>query len=155
MYSSILVPHAGSSAGDKALAHAAKLAKDNHAKVTVLHVVESASVPLSLAYLERKKIAETVARVEDELKKDMYEYLDAKVTELRKQGVEANVVVAQGYPDEEIARMIDAEKYDLIVMAKRRKLPGIRSVLKLGSVSRKILERVSCPLLLLDGGEGQ
>lgn len=155
MYSSILVPHAGSSAGDMALAHAAKIAKDNDAKITVLHVVEGAPVPLSLTYLERKKIAEAVARVGDELKKDMHEYLGAKVAGLREQGAEVSIVVAQGYPDEEIARMVDSEKYDLVVMAKRRKLPGIKSILKLGSVSRKVLERVSCPLLLIDAGEGQ
>ena len=35
-------------------------------------------------------------------------------------------------------------------MAIRRKLPGIKAVLKLGSVSRKILEKVSIPILLVD-----
>ncbi len=151
MYRNILVPHAGSSAGDEVLQHAVAMAKDNHAKITVLHVVENMPIPLSLEYSERKKITESLNQIRSEMKREMRKQLDAKAAELGKSGIEIDTVVVHGYPDDEIVRISAAEKCDLIVMAKRRKLTGIMGVLKLGSVSRKIIERVSCPILLIDG----
>jgi len=37
-----------------------------------------------------------------------------------------------------------------VVMAKRRKLKGLKSLLTLGSVLRKIVENTACPILLID-----
>ena len=42
------------------------------------------------------------------------------------------------------------KKIDLIVMAKRKKLKGIKSLRTLGSVSRKIVENASCPVLMMN-----
>lgn len=151
MYRNILVPHAGTGAGDQALKHATAIAKGSNAKITILHVVEDIPVPLSLTYFERKKLASDITKIRAEMKNEMHKQLDAKAAELQKHGIEADTVVVHGYPDEKIARITAAEEFDLIVMAKRRKLKGIMGVLKLGSISRKILERVSCPLLLIDG----
>ena len=151
MYKNILVPHAGTGAGDQALKHAMVIAKGSNAKITILHVVEDIPIPLSLAYFERKKLADGFTQLRNEMKNEMYKQLDAKAADLVKQGVEVDTVVVYGSPDEEIARITATQKIDLIVMAKRRKMKGIMGVLKLGSVSRKILERVSCPLLLIDG----
>ena len=151
MYRNILVPHAGSGAGDEALKHAMGIAKDNNAKITVLHVVENIPIPLSLAHYERKKVTDNLTQIRSEMKKEMGKQLDAKAAEFEKHGIEVNTVVVHGDPVDEIVRIAAAEKCDLIVMAKRKKLTGIMRMLKLGSVSRKVLERVSCPLLLIDG----
>ncbi|MGI9566285.1 MAG: universal stress protein [Nitrosopumilus sp.] len=152
MYKKILVPHAGSPAGDKALEHATKIAKDNNSKLTILHVVENIPIPPSLTFsFERKELAKDLRHARSELKKEMHKRLDSKTKKLREQGISTNVKVIHGYPDEEIARIINDEKYDLVVMAKRKKLPGIKAILKLGSISRKILEKISCPILLIDG----
>ena len=151
MYSNILVPYAGSGAGDKALKHAIAMAKDYDAKITILHVVEDIPVPLSFEYPERMKIVNELDQIKDELKGEMQKQLDAMVTDLGKHKIKIDTVVVNGYPDEEIARIAADKKYDLIIMAKRRKLKGIMGVLRLGSTSRKILERVSSPLLLIDG----
>ena len=40
MYEKILVPHAGTSAGNKALDHAREMGKKHDSSVTILHVVE-------------------------------------------------------------------------------------------------------------------
>ena len=152
MYKKILVPHAGSLAGDKALEHAAKIAKDNNSKLTILHVVENIPIPPSLTFsFERKELAKELHHARSELKKEMHKKLDSKGQKLRKKGISTGIKVVHGYPDEEIARILEDDKYDLVVMAKRKKLPGIKGILKLGSVSRKILEKVSCPILLIDG----
>ena len=152
MYKKILVPHAGSSAGDKALEHAAKMAKDNKSRLTILHVVENIPIPPSITFsIERRELAKELNHARSELKREMHKKLDTKAKKLRKQGIATSIKVTHGYPDEEIARIANENEYDLVVMAKRRKLPGIRAILKLGSVSRKILEKISCPILLLDG----
>ena len=51
---------------------------------------------------------------------------------------------------ETILDVVEKEKVNLIVMAKRRKLKGVKKLLSLGSVSRKIVENISCPVLLID-----
>ncbi|TFH00818.1 MAG: universal stress protein, partial [Nitrosopumilus sp.] len=55
-----------------------------------------------------------------------------------------------GSAAEEILKIVKNQKIDLIVMAKRRKLKGFKSLLSLGSVSRKIVENTSCPVLMID-----
>ena len=67
-----------------------------------------------------------------------------------KEGIEAHLKIQTGLPEDEIMKIVENQKIDLIVMTKRRKLKGIKKLLSLGSVSRKILESVSCPVLMLD-----
>lgn len=152
MYKKILVPHAGSPAGDKALEHALKIASDNKVQITILHVVENIPIPPSLTFsIERRELAKDLRHARSELKKEMFQRLDSKAKKLRKKGITVNVKILHGYPDEEIVRIVESDKHDLVVMAKRKKLPGIKGILKLGSISRKILEMVRCPVLLIDG----
>ena len=61
----------------------------------------------------------------------------------------ANSIVVKGRPEDEILKYSKNHHIDLIVMAKRRKLSGIGGMLKLGSVSRKILEISDIPVLIL------
>ena len=151
-YKKILLPHAGTQAGDKALRHASNIAKHLNASITILHVIEEIPLPPAMTFdSERKKWANELRKARNELKVEMYKKMDVLATKLQKQGISANVKVTHGYPDEEISRIVSQHNYNLIVMAKRRKLPGIKAILKLGSVSRKILEKVSCPVLLIDG----
>ena len=49
MYKKILVPHAGTPAGDKALKHAAHIAKFDSSEILVLHVVEQLQKPPTFA----------------------------------------------------------------------------------------------------------
>lgn len=151
MYRNILVPHAGNSAGDQALKHAIAIAKCSGARITILHIVEDMPVPLSLAHHEREKLADGLTQIGEEMEKEMYEQLGEKAVEFGEQKIEIGTKIVHGHPDKEIVRVAASEESDLIVMAKRNRLTGIKSVLKMGSVSRKVLEQVSCPLLLVDG----
>lgn len=152
MYKKILVPHAGTNAGDKALEHAKEIAKKHDSKITILHVVENIPIPPTITFsYERKELAKDLKQARNELKREMYKSLDAKAKKLRNQGVATTVKVIHGYPDEEITRIANENDFDIVVMAKRRKLPGLKAILKLGSVSRKVLERIPCPVLLIDG----
>jgi len=64
--------------------------------------------------------------------------------------IKSRVQVVIGDASEIILDIIEKEKVDLIVMSKRRKLKGVKRLLSLGSVSRKIVENTSCPILLID-----
>jgi len=76
--------------------------------------------------------------------------MERKVEYYKSQNINIRYKVVIGYADEEIAKYVKNHKFDLIVMAKRRKLSGIKRLLSLGSVSRKIVEIGACPVLLLD-----
>ena len=152
MYTKILVPHAGTKAGNIALIHTQKLAKKLNAHVTILHVVEPIPIPPSISLSpERRKLGIELEKARRELKIEMHKKMESLAVELRKQNIPTRIKVTHGYPDEEITRAVKEENHDFLIMAKRRKLPGIKGVLKLGSTSRKVLEKVSCPVLLIDG----
>lgn len=154
MYKTILVPHGGTPAGDESLRHAMHLAKTDSAKIIVLHVVESIPIPPSfaLSQSEREKLVNNIDDANKTIKQSMEKVLADKIEEL---GSETNieVKVVEGDAAEEILRIVLERDVDLIVMAKRRKLKGLKKLLSLGSVSRKIVEHVTCPVYLIDIGD--
>ena len=152
MYKNILVPHAGTKAGDKALEHAKNLAKIHGSKITILHVFEKISMPPSITFSsERRHWQKHLSEARSEIRKEMRNKMQKFVTRLKKENISVGLKVVEGYPEEEISRIAKSENYDVVVMAKRRKLPGIKAILRLGSVSRKVLEKATCPIILIDG----
>ena len=151
MYSTILVPHAGTEAGDEALKHAMNAAKRTSA-IIILHVVEAVQYPPSFALSssERNSLHRSIDEVNEELKKDMEKSMEKHSQECKKKKIKSKVQVEIGDASKIILDLIKREKVDLVVMAKRRKLKGVKKLLSLGSVSRKIVENTSCPVLLID-----
>ena len=152
MYDVILVSHAGTPAGDLALEHAIHIAKPSSSRIILLHVIEDfPHIPVFTLHASQvTKMKDDIAKMTKEMKIVMEKEL-AKCTEIcKKNGVPSNLKVVIGIPAEEILKILKNEKIDLIVMAKRRKLKGINSFLTLGSVSRKIVESTSCPVLMVD-----
>lgn len=157
MYNKILVPHAGTPAGDLALKHAMTIAKTSaKCKVILLHVVEKMPYPpsiMSISSSDMGKLRMEIDGVGKEIKAGMDDEFTKKIKEYRsktKRGITITGNVVIGYPFDEIMKEIKKEKPDLVVMAKRRKLSGFKSILALGSVSRKLVERAPCPVLLVD-----
>ena len=106
MYKNILVPHAGTTAGDKALEHAKEIAKKHGSQITILHIVENIPIPPTLTFnFERRELAKELKQARSELKKEMHKSLDSKAKKLRKHGIVTTVKVLHGYPDEEITRI--------------------------------------------------
>jgi len=152
MYDTILVPHAGTPAGDLALKHAIHIAKSSSSEIIILHVIEDfPHVPLfSLHASQVTKIKKEIAQVVKEMKSAMEKEMTKRIDKCKKNEIDAHLKVIVGLPAEEILKIVKNQKIDLIVMAKRRKLKGIKSLLTLGSVSRKIVEGTSCPVLMMD-----
>ena len=152
MYDKILVPHAGTPAGDEALKHAIHIAKSDSSQIILLHVIEDfPHVPVfSLHVSQATKIKMEIAQVTKEMKLVMEKEMTKRVNTCKKNRIDSYLKVMVGLPAEEILKIVKNQKINLIVMAKRRKLKGIKSLLSLGSVSRKIIENTSCPVLMLD-----
>lgn len=154
MYDTILVPHAGTTAGDLALKHAIHIAKSSLSKIIILHVIEDfPHVPVFTLHASQvTKIKREIAQVTKEMKTVMEKEMTKRTDTCKKNGIDSFLKVVVGLPAEEILKIVKNNKVDLIVMAKRRKLKGIKSLLTLGSVSRKIIESTSCPVLMMDAG---
>jgi nucleotide-binding universal stress UspA family protein len=152
MYKKILVPHAGTLEGDIALDHAIKLAQLCSSEITILHVIEDLpTMPvLYIHAVQAKKIKDEIKRVIKEMKYVMEKEMNKKIEKCNEKQVQSHLKITSGFPEEEIRRIVENQKIDLIIMAKRRKLKGFKKFLRLGSVSRKVAENISCPVLLID-----
>jgi len=148
MYKTILVPHSGTPAGDLALEHATDIAKSSSSKLVSLHIVEEMSYPptFALSSSERQSLIKSADEANILFQKEM----EKRKTKCAENKLESQVIVSIGNAAEIILDIAKEKKVDLIVMAKRRKLKGLKSLLSLGSVSRKIVENSPCPVLLID-----
>jgi nucleotide-binding universal stress UspA family protein len=152
LYKKILVPHAGTPAGDEALRHAIHIAKSSSSKIVLLHIVEELMYPPSfaLASSERKSLFKSVDDANESIRKDMEKEMEKRKETCKENNLESEIMVPIGNAAEIILDIVKEKKIDLIVMAKRRKLKGVKRLLSLGSVSRKVVENVNCPVVLID-----
>jgi nucleotide-binding universal stress UspA family protein len=149
---SILVPHAGTALGDKALSYAITIAKSSGATINILHSVEPLPKPPPMVFAKREdRLAQKeLEEITQNLIEDIKSELKKRVDYCKSKNINANYIVMRGRPEDEIAEYVKAHHIDLVVMAKRRKIPGIRGFLRLGSVSRKVLEIIDKPILIVE-----
>ena len=115
-------------------------------KVLPTNIMSTPGTPEFPTTKIEKQIAEVIEDLKDKMEKEMTRLLEL----CKKHGIDAQLNVTVGLPAEEILKTVTNKKINLIVMAKRRKLKGFKSLLTLGSVSRKIIENTSCPVLMID-----
>ncbi len=152
MYKTILLTHAGTPAGDEALKHAIHAAKGTSAKIIILHIVEEMQHPVTfaLAQSEREQMRKSINDANESIRLEMVKEMEKRRKQCQDNNIEAEIKVMIGDAAEIILDVVEKENVDLIVMAKRRKLKGVKKLLSLGSVSRKIVENVPCPVTLID-----
>ncbi|MCV0431122.1 universal stress protein [Nitrosopumilus sp.] len=151
MYKTILVPHGGTPEGDESLKHAIYAANES-SKIIILHVVEEMQYPPSFALSssEREDLFKSIDEANESIRKDMDKKMEKISHQCKEKGITSEVKVVIGNAAEHILDIVEKENVDLIVMSKRRKLKGMKKLLSLGSVSRKIVENVTCPVTLID-----
>lgn len=136
MFSKILVPIDGSQHADKAIRYAADLSKRYGSKLLLLHVV-----PIRVyAFAE-------VGAVLSEDVEEGEEILRRGAELARSLGVEVEQRLGRGIPAEEVLRVAEEEKVDLIAIGSRG-LSGVKAFL-LGSVSDKVSHHAKCPVLIV------
>lgn len=154
-YKKIMVPYDGSDHAKSALEHAKAIAKGNaDARVFIVHVVPSGVLGADLlgtggaldgvpaGMIDYEQYQSTVRQIIDHSRQKVYDNLGDSIADL---GSRVSVeVVAGASPVEALARYVEQNDVDLVVMG-RRGLGAIRGML--GSVSFGVLRSVECPVL--------
>jgi nucleotide-binding universal stress UspA family protein len=155
MFKKILVPYDGSKHAEFALSKAIYLAKlIKGSEVVILTVLEEVNTPTLI--FDRKvrnyKTGEatTLSSYIKDLQKDMRNKMTKRLNELRQRydnSVQIRTLVSVGRPEDKIIECANNLHADIIVMGSRG-LKGISKLL-MGSVSRKVSERVNCTVMIV------
>ena len=130
VYKKILVTIDCSPVDDAILRHVSALARQNEAKVYLLHVVHSHTLDQHRTL--HAKAESTLASYRESL---------------RSQGIEVETLIRSGEPEVEILKEIEGTDYDLVAMATHGH--SFIGDLLFGSVSRSLKHKINVPLLLL------
>jgi nucleotide-binding universal stress UspA family protein len=133
IYKKILVTIDCSEVDGPIIEHVSALALQNEAQVVLLHVIHAHT-------LDQDRVLRDEASVT----------LEARLTSLRAQGIDAFTIIRSGEPDTEILREIEGGGYDLVAMATHGHT-FIGDIL-FGSVSESLKHKITIPLLLLKSG---
>lgn len=155
-FKKILVPHDGSVMSDKALEKAVEISKlIEGSQITTIHVIPEMSTPIFDRLIRSPETGEVTSFTEymtylyQEQMHAMREKLDERKRDYDLQGILMNVFITKGTPSDTIIEYAANEKVDLIVIGSTG-LTGVSKFFKgLGSVSRNVSERVSCPVLIV------
>jgi nucleotide-binding universal stress UspA family protein len=135
----ILVAHDGSKHSDKALKKAMEIALSFNASLTVLSVIPELYLT-ELSDLDRERITRALT---EETKIAMEKIRSS----LASRSVETKTIIRQGPPAEKILETAQKMKVDLVVVGSHGR-HGARKFL-LGSVSSKVVDYASCPVLVV------
>jgi nucleotide-binding universal stress UspA family protein len=143
MFSKVLVGIDGSPFAEKALRCAVDIAKTYRSKLIIVHVVLRRFY--AVAPSEAGILATTV--FVKEMETEGKEIINKAEAYVREQGVDYDCRLLQGVPAEEIVKLSQDEKADLVVLGSRG-LSEVRAFL-LGSVSDKVSHHTKCPTLIV------
>jgi nucleotide-binding universal stress UspA family protein len=135
----ILVAHDGSKLSDKALKKAVDMAVRYGSNLTVLTVIPELYLT-ELSDLDRKRIMDALTEETSISMEKIRSTLAAK-------SVESKTITRQGMPAEKILETAKKMKVDLVVVGSHGR-HGAKKFL-LGSVSSKIVEYATCPVLVV------
>jgi nucleotide-binding universal stress UspA family protein len=140
--STILVAVDGSDSSVKAAGYAFELAKNNNAKVTFVHVVDTTSMLVSLPHETRSRAAALG-------KYDTREIFDEVRNMAKRKGLDVNTEVIESPVSAAaaIVRYAKKKRFDLVVVGTRGQSKMNRILL--GSVASKVVERCPCPVLVV------
>ena len=153
----ILVPYDGSKFSDKALENAIGIAKmsGQNTELILLHVTPYIPIPLTFerpVYYAKTGKSIPLTQYIEELTKEMEENASTMMDEVKKKYTDKEIkienVLLHGYPPEKIIEFANEQRVDLIVIGSVG-LSGLSRVKALGSVSRNVSERASCPVLIV------
>lgn len=130
IYKQILITMDCSPVDDAIIEHVSALAKQNNSTVYLIHIIHSHTIEQDRALHEKAKKVLTKKR----------ELLQSK-------GIETNIILKSGEPEDEIVSVIENGDFDLVAMATHGH--GILGDTLFGSVSRVLKHKISVPLLIL------
>ncbi len=159
VYKKILVPYDISKPAENALEHATRLQKasPNETEVMLLHVI--AEIPIypviEQAIRSRKDsrltaFEEHAQYVYSSMKNEATKILQEKKREYEQRGLKGfKTDVVQGKPVDKIVEYAESKGIELIIMGSTGLGGGLSKITALGSVSRGVLERSICPVMII------
>ena len=160
MIKKILVPYDNSRPAENALNYTIDLVKnmkEQQQEIILLHVIKPYDDSMK-SFLSRRiqspktgdniTLKEYLKDITIEMKIDAKNILEDKIKKIESNGFTLQSMVLYGNPTEEILKFSQVEKIDLIVMGNIG-LKGISKIKTLGSVSRNVLEKSKCPVLIV------
>lgn len=157
MYKKILVPYDDSEPSNKALDHAAAIAKMSGGSEVILlfviaefptyHFIERPARSIKTG--EKITLSQYLKEVYELMEESANDVLDKKKEETKKTaGLEIRTKLLTGHISNAIIDFAAKEKVDLIVIGNVGR-SGISKIRTLGSVSRSVSERAPCPVMII------
>lgn len=151
----ILLPHDGTEMSDRAVDKAKEFAKAFDAELLILHVIEHVPIPSSYilgnerVWIDRTR--RSISRILEEAWMKMVQ--EKLINGLTKENIKATPRVLVGNTinsiSDHILKFAKDNQVDLIIMSSERLEKRISKVNAIGSVSRGVSERASCPVVLI------
>ena len=156
VFKTILVPHDGSAMSDKALDTAVEIAKFvKGSNLIIIHVIPEIPTPIFSKEIRSPKtdaritFSEYMILLYDQIESEIKEKLEKRKEKYSKYGLDIEIYIIIGKPVDKILEYTTDKKVDLIVIGSIG-VTGISKFFKgLGSVSRNVSEKVSCPVLIV------
>ena len=158
VYKKILVPYDISKPADKALEHALRLAgiSPDETEVIVLHIIPEIPIYPVVEHAIRSRkdsklsaFQEHAQYVYSAMQNEVVSILDEKKREYEQGGLKIfKTEVVQGRPVDRILEYAESKGIELIIMGGTG-LSGVAKLSALGSVSRGVLERSKCPVMIV------
>lgn len=141
----ILVPTDFSVYSDNAIKQAIDIAKQNKAKIFLLHVVDDGFQQCAVDYClnegtVQSVLKESIKKAQDKLHQEVKKITDSD-------NVEIVYEAKRGIPYEEILKEQEEKNIDLIVIASHGKTGILKNLM--GSVVDKVTRRAKCQVLLI------
>ena len=121
---------------------AARLAARDRAELVLVHVLLPAS-----AYAVPEMAGSVLVRFADQWREDAWRALCRIRDRIRQTGVVTHAIIREGYPPDQIARVAERLRCDLIVLATRGRTGLFRRLLS-SSVAEGLMRRAPCPILV-------
>jgi nucleotide-binding universal stress UspA family protein len=141
-YRTILVPLDGSPLARLAIAEAKKLAEPGGARIILLGVVE-----FPTAQFEGYADFVSGFDIHERIRKYIEQFLTKEIELLHAEGYQADYLVREGFPHEEIAAACEDEKVEIIVMTTHGRTGFAHWIL--GSVAEKVVRSAPCSVLIV------
>ncbi len=143
MLKKILVPLDGSKLAEQALPYAEELAQNIGAEIILLRVFEPA-IPLKY-----KAFAfDTYEKAEVHFRQQVKEYLQKIQAKLQEKRIKVEMMIVNHQPPaENILDIVTQNEIDLVIMSTHGHSEATRWIY--GSVADKVLQSVSCPVMLI------
>jgi len=141
MYKKILVPTDASEYSQRALIKAIELARHFQAEIILMHVTFTPQAYWGYT------ISYGISVTQEDLTRNGEIALEAAMTGVSTDGVKITTVLEIGHPVSKILEQIKKDNIDLVVIGSHGYGPITGSVL--GSVSQRVLQKATCPVLLV------